>query len=172
MKIITDNAVYVQNDDLIHLTQNLSSIPASVFLKIFGNDVVIVDNSNRFDFVKFETPEHIEFFKNIEWIIDFYEIKDLTESEIIESVQNLIKERNEIITQLNSMTPSQRKKHMNLAAQLNLLDFKTYSLRNFLWFKQGHLEMQFPKEVELPEKVEQKKDIRKLIKNIFKKKKN
>ena len=32
-----------------------------------------------------------------------------------------------------------------MVSQCGLLDFKIYSLRNFLWFKQGHIKMKLPK---------------------------
>ena len=51
MKIITDDAVYVQMNDMMHLNQSDLQFPASVFMKVFGRGMVIIDNSNRFDFV-------------------------------------------------------------------------------------------------------------------------
>ena len=63
MKIITEDAAYVQMNDMMHLNQSDLPIPASVFMKVFGQGIVIIDNSNRFDFVKFEESEDIEFFR-------------------------------------------------------------------------------------------------------------
>jgi len=54
MKIITSEAVYVQKNDIGFLNQTDLPIPASIFMKVFGNGVTIIDNSNRFEFVKFE----------------------------------------------------------------------------------------------------------------------
>ena len=75
MKIITDNAVYVQKNDIAYLNQTDLAIPASIFMKIFGND--IVDDNNRYEFIKFDTPEEIEYFRNIDWMIDYNEVKNL-----------------------------------------------------------------------------------------------
>ncbi len=69
MKIITDNAVYVQKNDIAYLNQIDLAIPASVFMKFFGNGIVIND-SNRYEFVKFEELEEIDFFKGIDRMID------------------------------------------------------------------------------------------------------
>ena len=63
MKIITSEAVYVQKNDIGFLNQTDLSIPASIFLKVFGNGITIIDNSNRFEFVKFEEESEIDFFK-------------------------------------------------------------------------------------------------------------
>ena len=37
MKIITDNAVYVQKNDIAYLNQTDLAIPASIFMKIFSS---------------------------------------------------------------------------------------------------------------------------------------
>ena len=54
VKIITENAVYVQKNDIAYLNQTDLPIPASIFMKVFGNGIVIIDDSNRFEFEKFE----------------------------------------------------------------------------------------------------------------------
>ena len=59
MKIITDNAAYVQKNDIAYMNQTDLVIPASIFMKAFGNVTVIVDDSNRYEFVTFEVPEEI-----------------------------------------------------------------------------------------------------------------
>ena len=59
-----------------------------------------------------------------------------------------------------------------MVSQCELLDFKMYSLRDVLWFKQGHIKMELPEGVDLPAGLEQEKGIRKLIKTIFNKRKN
>ena len=83
MKIITDSVAYVQKNDIAFLTQTDRAIPASIFMKVFGNGIVIIDDSNRYEFVEFEAPEEIEFFKSIDWMIDYNEVKDLSEGEPI-----------------------------------------------------------------------------------------
>lgn len=165
MKIITENAVYVQKNDIVYLNNIELAIPASIFMKVFGNGIVIINDSNRYEFVKFEAPEEIEFFKGIDWMIDYNEVKDLSE-EIISLGQSIAEEKNNIAQRFNSMTPEERKENMNMVSQYELLDFKMYSLRDFLWFRQGHIKMKLPKELE------QEKGIRKLIRTIFDKRKN
>ena len=75
MKIITDNAAYVQMNDIAFLNHCDLPIPASVFMKSFGFGIFVVDDSNRYDFKEFNKPEDIEFFKNIDWMIDYNEVK-------------------------------------------------------------------------------------------------
>lgn len=169
MKIITDNAVYVQKNDMIYLNQSDLAIPTSIFMKVFGNGIVVIDDSNRFEFVEFDAPEEIEFFKGIDWMIDYNKVKDLSEKEIIAFGQSIAEERNRIAQKLNSMTQEEIKENMNMISQYELLDFKMYSLRDVLWFKQGKIKIELPEGVTLPTDFKQEKGIKKLIKTMFNK---
>jgi len=172
MKIITGHAAYVQKNDIAYLNQTNLAIPASIFMKVFGNGIVIIDDSNRYEFVEFNLPEEIDFFKGINWMIDYNEVKDLSEEEIISLGQSIAQEKNIIAQRFNSMSLNERKKNEELVLQWELLDFKMYSLRDALWFKQGHIKIELPMEVDFPIGFVQEKGIKKLIKTIFNKKKN
>lgn len=174
MKIINGEKVYVQKNDI---NQSDLPIPASIFMKVFGNGIVIIDDSNRYEFVEFTTPEEIEFFKSLDWMIDYNEVKDLSEEETIELGQSIAQEKNEIAQKFNSMNPDDRKKNMNMVSQCELLDFKMYSLRDVLWFKQGHISMELPDDVEYPtdyqkETPKQEKGIKRLLKRFSDRKQN
>lgn len=172
MKIITDDAVYVQKNDIIYLTQTDLAIPASIFMKVFGSGIVVIDDSNRYEFVKFDVPEEIEFFKGIDWMIDYNEVKDLSEEETIALGESIAEEKNSIARKFNSMMPEERKENMNMVSQCELLDFKMYSLRDVLFFKQGRLKIELPEGVDLPFGFKQEKGIKKLMKTMFNKSKN
>ena len=159
MKIITNEAIYVQKNDIGFLNQTDLSIPASIFLKVFGNGIIIIDNSNRFEFVKFEEESEIEFFKNLDWIVDYDSVKYLDESQIIELGQEVSQQKNKIATQYNAMSNNERKENEHMVFECERLDFKMYSLRDVLWFKQGHLQFDLPAGIDFPEgckKIEQK----------------
>lgn len=135
-------------------------------MKVFDRDVIIINNRNRYDFVEFDAPEEIEFFKGIDWMIDYNEVKDLSEEGIITLGQSIVKEKNRIAQKFNSMEINERKRNMGMVTQCELLDFKMYSLRDFLWLKQGHIKMK------LPASVKTETGIKKLVKTMFNKKKN
>lgn len=174
MKIITDNAIYVQKNDITYLNNTDLPIPASIYMKVFGNGIVIIDDSNRYDFEKFEDHNEIEFFKGLDWIIDYNSVKDLSDDEIREMAQNIAQERKQIAEKFNSMLEDERRKNLDMVTQCELLNFKIYSLRDILWFKQGNLQMTLPEGVDYPQEFVQKSEngIQKLIRNIFPKKKN
>jgi len=176
MKIVTNNAAYVQKNDLIHLNQSGLDIPASVYLKVFGQGITIVDDSNRYEFVKYEKSNEIEFFKNIDWMVEYTEVKDLTENEIMELAEKINEEMNTIADTYNSMSDDNKRKNYNMTERFELLEFKMYSLRDVLWFKQGHLTWALPEDIEYPAIIlapqeEEEKGIKKLVKSIFNKNK-
>lgn len=159
MKIITSEAIYVQKNDIGFLNQTDLEIPASIFLKVFGNGITIIDNSNRFEFVKFEEEREIEFFKNLDWIVDYDLVKDLDESQIIELGQEVAQQKNKIAMQYNAMSNNERRENEHMVFECERLDFKMYSLRDALWFKQGHLQFDLPDGIDFTEgckKVEEK----------------
>lgn len=171
MKIITKDCAYVQKNDIVYLNETDLPIPASVFMKIFGKGTVIINDSNRFEFISFENPDEIEFFKDIDWMIDYNEVKDLSEEEIINLGQSIAQKQNEIAVKYNSMSEKEKEENISMVQQYELLDFKIYSLRDILWFKQGHIKMYLPEGIEYPANFPKKENsIQKLIKSIFKKK--
>lgn len=173
MKIITSEAVYVQKNDIGFLNHTDLAIPASIFLKVFGNGITIIDNSNRFEFVKFEEECEIEFFKNLDWIVDYDSVKDLDESQIIELAQVVAQQKNNIASKYLSMTDDEQRANRDMVFECEILDFKMYSLREILWFKQGHLKFDLPGGIEFSEisKKAPEKGLEKILRKFQKKNK-
>jgi len=157
MKIIRDNAVYVQRNDIGFLNQTDLEIPVSIYLKVFGNGIVVIDARNRFEFVRFDEESEIKFFKEQNWIIDYDTIKDLDESQIIDLGQKIADEKNKIANEYNSMTEDEQFKNENMIFECEKLDYMIYSLVNIYWFKQGNLHFDLPDCIELP-KINEKKE--------------
>lgn len=165
MKIITSNAVYVQKNDIGFLNQTDLPIPASIFMKVFGKGVTIIDNSNRFEFVKFEEESEIEFFRNLDWIIDYDLVKGLGEEQIIELGQGIAQEKNTIAQTFNAMSDDKRRANEHLVYECERLDFKMYSLRDVLRFKQGHIQFALPDGIDCSEgcKEVEEKGLRRIL---------
>lgn len=150
MKIITNEAVYVQKNDIGFLNQTDLQIPASIFMKVFGNRVTVINDSNRFEFVKFEEESEIEFFRSLDWIVDYNLVKNLDESQIIELGQAVAQQKNNIAQKYNAMTNDERIANEYMFYECQLLDFKMYSLRDIIWFKQGHIHFDLPDGIDFP----------------------
>lgn len=172
MKIITEKAAYVQKNDLIYLHHTDLSIPASIYLNFFRNGIVIVDDSNRYDFEKFEDPREIEFFRSLDWMVDYFSVKDLSEDEIIRIGQSIAEEKNQIASEYNLMPEEERKKNIGMVAQYKALDFKMHSLSDIILFKRGCLEMPLPEGIDYPEGYSPKREsrIQKFMKRFISKK--
>ena len=96
-------------------------------------------------------------------------MKDLSEDEIIKLAEETKEEQRKIATTFNSMDEEEKDNHTDMIIKCNLLEFKFYSLRDILWFKQGHISMKLPEGIEYPEGYVQEKGIKKLLKRINKK---
>lgn len=171
MKIITNDAAYIQLNDITYLNQTDLPIPASIFTKVYGNGIFYVGDDNRYNFMKFDEESEIEFFKGIDWMIDFNSVKDLNEEETISLGQSIAEEKNTIAKKFNAMTDKEKEKNIDMVTQCELLDFKMYSLRDVLWFKQGHIKMTLPDciDYEVNHEIEQEKGLKKTLKRIFNK---
>ena len=138
MKIITKNAAFVQKSDIIQLNLYNAEKLNPTFMKVFGNSIIIFDNCNINEFVEFNEQKEIEFFKNTDWIIDYNEIKKLSEEEIFDLARSIIKEKNTIFQKLSTMTNEEREQNTNLVTDYEFLQFKLTSLQDALWLKKGH----------------------------------
>ena len=150
MKIFRNDAVYVQKNDIAYLNNTDLSIPASIFMKVFGSGIVIIDDSNRYDFIDFTEPKDIEFFSSLDWIFDYDDVMDLSEEEIMDLGNSIAEKRNEIVNEFSSMDKNEKEKNLSMIQQCDLLEFKLLSLRDFLWFKQGHIKIELPDGVGYP----------------------
>jgi len=173
MKIITNNAAYVQKNDLIRIMEFTLEMPASVMMKIYGDgekiQITIVDDRNRYDFVKFDQQHEMEFFEKLDWIVNWDEVKDLSEDEILELAYKINDEKNAVATRWNNMSTEERERNQKLHTEYEALDHKMWSLRDTLWFRQGHIKMTFPEGIEKPKKLKKQNVFQKVFKRFTKK---
>ena len=145
MKIINkendQEVVYVQKSDMMYVTHNCDSFPAAL-MNDFFSDIVIINGDNRNEFVRFTDPSEVDFFRKQEWIIDYRDFRNLSEAKIMEMGNQTVDELNAVAEEFNS-TKNEKKKQ-ELYKKHELLEFKFNSIREFLWFKQGHIEYSIP----------------------------
>lgn len=147
MKIITNDAAYVQKNDIAYLNQTDLDIPASIYLKACETGTFIVDDSNRYEFIRFNKSDEIQFFKNQDWILDYNQVKDMTEDELIEYGEKIITQYNELAETFNALSEQEQMQNTELDMQCDLLAFKLFSLQEFIFYRKGLLEMQLPSEL-------------------------
>ena len=171
MKIFTDKGVYVQKNDMMYLFHgDTVSIPASIIDNFYGKGAVIIGDFNRYEFVYFGGEKEVEYFRECDWIIDYNEVKDLTEEETIALGISISEERNELAKKYNSMSISERMKNSEIKTRCDLLNYKMASLRDVLWYRQGHIAMEFPKEIDAQTDLVEERGFKSILKRIFRKK--
>ena len=167
MKIIRDGSVFIQKGDMAVLSASDMPIPASIFMKFFDQDVVINDGKNRYEFVEFNDESEIDFFKGLDWLIDYDEVKNLSGDDIQQLMYTTNTQRNVIAEKFNSMTPEEKENNQGMVNKCNLLLYKIDSLRDFYWFKQGYIKMQLPDGIDYPEGYVKEKGIRRVLGRFF-----
>ena len=146
MKIITDDKAYVQLNDLSVLMKfnEGKSIPGSVIDEVFS-EIFICTDETRYQFREFSKPEQIKFFKELDYSVNYLDYKDMSEEEIIKCGDAIAKEMNEVANKVNALVNAKKEAPEELYNKYEQLEFKLLSLRDILWFKQGHIKMQLPK---------------------------
>lgn len=133
MKIIRDNVCYVQYNDLAMLHGSDELIPINIFMQVYGKGSFYVNDKNRYQFMRFDNPDDIEYFRNVSWMLNYDDVKDLNNEDIIEvsnSVQSSLKKRD----------ISRTKKDM--------LEYLYCSIGDFYMFKNGDLDFELPDGIE------------------------
>ena len=148
--------VYVQMQDIMYLSNETDMpIPASIFLKVFTG-VTIVTDANRFDFVRFEEVAEVEFFRGLDFIIDFDQYKGFTDDQLEEEAQKLGARDNEIVEQWNGMDEDERRKNSSLYEEHRNIGYMINFLSEIYAVKHGKRSMPFPKFVKMPDKPKKK----------------
>jgi hypothetical protein len=141
--------VYVQMNDITFLSTDIDiPIPASIFMKVFTG-VTIVNNSNRFEFVEFEEPEEVEFFRKLDWIIDYKHYIGFLDEELEAEVEKTIKASNEIVEKYNAMSEKERFKNQNMVQEHTCNNYKLLFLQEIYDLKHKKREMPFPKFIKI-----------------------
>lgn len=131
------------NFDIIQFRKELA-IPASIFLKVFGNGITIINDRNRYNFVCFTEAEDIEYFKQLDWMIDYGKVKNMSEEEL-ENLLSIMLDKMDFLDKAEQSIPvNQSQKRHELLQAFSLLVFKFCSLRDILWYKQGHISLNLP----------------------------
>ena len=137
--------VYVQMQDNLYLVHESNvSVPASIFEKVFSVGAVFVTDANRFDFIRFEEEHEVDFFKKLEFVIDYDQYKDFSEEQLIAEVKKLEDKANEIAEKWNDMTSEERRENSELYEEHQNLDYMCRFLCEIYFVKHGKRSMPFP----------------------------
>lgn len=142
MKIFNEEkskrVVYVQRNDLAMLDSSSLTIPGSCLI------TGLVDDSNRFNFVRFEDPRVVEFFERIDWIVDYKSLKGKSDEDFANAYNEVVTEMNDIVVSYEGMTELERRCQADLLERYELLDHKRNSICSIYDALTGKIKMPFP----------------------------
>lgn len=172
MKIIINDCVYVQRIDISNLFRENLSLPNSVYIKYFeeDNEIFGSDTYNMYDFIKFDDLDSISYFKQMDCIVDYNDIKDLSAEEIMKLGKS-IAEKSDIIGRKINSAPNDSDK--NMIMYYKLLNFKIRSLCDAYKLKTGSIKIKSPKEINKSDDSSNlRTGIKKITKSIFRNRKS
>ena len=145
MKINYSNKIYIQVIDLMWLNTLNIDMPSVVRKSIFNISYRLINNSiSNTDFIYFEDNEIIKYFNNLDWIIDYDEVKDLSLYELTVYRNNVKKECNNLIKKYNRMDYYDKLKNWLLRDRINYLNIKWLNIRDFILYRMGIIRYELP----------------------------
>ncbi len=141
MKIITDNAAYLQK-------YYFGILLKSTYVTEVGIPISICDIPNKKsfdkyaskDFIKFTKSEEVEFLKNASWIPDFNDYVKKTSDEVKEEIQSLNNEGNELNKWFQSLSKEEQQlKYGYGTIKAKMLMYKKESLNDILTLKEKNM---------------------------------
>lgn len=76
MKVFKDGKLYVNKKDLLVLRKSQCQIPDSVLYDMENSQVLLSFNESDI-YVEFSDEKDIDFFKKVDWIVDYDSVRDL-----------------------------------------------------------------------------------------------
>ena len=145
MKVFKKGKVQVQNEDLILILRSGELMPTSVLEKFYGNGPVIIVQDNMEDYVEFEETDQVEFFKRLDWIVDYDEVKNLSTEELEKLYDDTKDEMVKIRNKYSDLSQNDDCYEKD-SIRFELLGNKLYSLSKIQYFKARKLELALPNE--------------------------
>ena len=142
--------LYIQIDDLMQLRFYYGYISKNIEESI--KNVLNNCSYNGDKFIKFSNPEIINFFKNIQWIINYKEYRNMNDNELSTDFENLLMEKKHLIKDDSYFGVSSLSEN----AKNNLLNYKIISLINFELVKRKQKKIPFPSVIDSDGKEYQK----------------
>lgn len=167
MKIITNEKVYVQRNDISTLLHFSNTLPNEVVNEVFS-DVFICTLNNRHEFMEFSNPNTIEYFKKLDYILDYDEVKDLSVEDLNKLYLSVDKEISNLLIEFENLsTEEQEKKYAYYVNIINLKNYKLSSINDYTLYKKGKLKIKMPAATKMSISKEEK--TKKRIRSIFNK---
>lgn len=135
--------VYVQLNDIAMLDEFADVIPASIMDMMYQR-TIIVNDSNRMNFIEFTERDEVAFFESQEWILDYKKVRDLSIEELSSMGQTILDEMNDVAASYNSLPLADRMNHSDLESRHEILRYQLNYITEMVSLKRGTTIMPFP----------------------------
>jgi hypothetical protein len=146
MKLFRNNKVYVQMNDVMFAMNHSNAIPAVIVNQIF-KDVVIVTNENRMDFVSFDDKVAIDYFRKLDFIVNYDDYKDLSIEELDAKAEIILKKIKDIVDKYNNLSSKKIRENQELINEYEKLEYVINYLGEIRGIKLGTNHMDIPGEI-------------------------
>ena len=135
--------LYIQKRDIAYFNGTNYTIPTFLYLKML-NRVIQITDYNQDEFIIFEEPEHIEFFKNINYILDWNEYKKMSLTELKSKASETLNLYKIKTNEYNSMYKELQSSNQHLDKECKNLDYMMNAIEEIYLIKTKPKEINFP----------------------------
>lgn len=150
MKVLLGNSLYVQKKDILFLKNVNVSIPANII-----DENINFKNGN--EFIKIDDEVGIEFFKNIDFIIDYVMYKDITLEEYRAIDDEITKKILDMEYRFNNMSEREAMEHLYFVEENEKLEYKMNALMELVYLRSGYVDILLPSDIDYVEKYNRSK---------------
>ena len=144
MKVVNEKAVYVQKKDIEFFIKHNIDMPAFILGPLLAESPLKIDDSNKFDFVEYTDDLSMEFFKKMDWILDYNDVKDSSPSEIMEEMINLVLQLDQLGKKIQKMTEEDKQIRPSEMEEYILLDHYYNGFLDFIGYLNGIHNFEIP----------------------------
>lgn len=151
MKIIQDNVVWLQLEDVLRIEVHYSTMPLAQALvgKALHQVGLVVAEENRADFVMVKNHKMAEFVRGLKWILDLDEVKDLSLEELMQLRTKMYEEWKQLKSY--AMVEVDPLQQVDLLTESDLASYRFHQLSEFICLRLGdEPRLVLPEGVKLP----------------------
>ena len=154
MKIYYNNKIYVQVIDLMWLRTLNINIPYVIREPLVVTSYKLINGKiKNSDFICFDDEKIIKYFYELDFIIDYDSVKDLSLYKLILYSNNIKSECNNFIKTYNKMDYYDKIRNANLKDDINYLNIKWFNIRDYILYRIGIIKYDLPNGVKERRKI-------------------
>ncbi len=160
MKIIRNDIIYIQLEDINYIVSRNFKFPRNIVIRTIEQGYVAIDEINKYDFICYKDTDIVDYFKDLDVIVNYDELKELSVNELRNKCDSYLDQKDMLLDSFNEMALEEKIVNHSILEEVNNIEYKYYQTNKYLLFKCGYDSFNLPKELQKEKKI---------FKNIFKK---